>query len=881
MFDAITAEGPSESQRREPRLLLVAFGFLVLAALAMAFPRPGAEGEQPIQVAHFVLLPIWAGCAWVIRRFADRSSSKRDPLLLPTVLMLAGWGVLIVWRISPELGVRQLGWLLVGSVALVELMRSPPGLGWLRRYRYLWLTGGIAVTALTLVLGTNPAGGEQRLWLGCCGLYLQPSEPLRLLLIAFAASYLADRRLASPRGVWAVEFLPLLAAGGLAGVLLLAQRDLGAGMLLLAVLAGQIYVAYGHAAVLYSAVGLVGLGAGIGALTLDVVRTRFEAWINPWLEPTGSGYQIVQSLIAIASGGLLGSGPGRGTPSAVPVVHSDFVFAAIAEEWGLVGALAVIILLALLVGRGLRVAAGARDPFEVLLAVGISLALGLQSLVILGGTLRVLPITGVTLPFLSYGGSSLVTSFIAAGFLVRISSERRPGLGPFGRPIVRAQAFLSAGWIALALAVGWWSIARAEVLTARTDNPRRSIASRYSLRGSILDWDGVALAASTGRSGSYARVYNQPAAAPVTGYDSSQYGQAGIEASLDGYLRGEIGPDPLSIWWNKLVYGTPPAGFHIRLTLSAELQQAAADELAGRRGAVVMLDARSGSILAMASSPSFNPATLEQDWPELVTRSDGPLLNRATQGRYQPGMTLAPLLFAWASARSQIEGDGLAPDFADPVTVFNRTLGCRREIDPQAGRTWGAALNLGCPGPFVALGMSMGPDELRLAFQSFGLLDAPRIRMEVAGGSAAGEITAPGLAAIGQAELTVTPLQLARAYSVLIGAGVRPALTLAAAVGPTPGDWQLLPPLDSPEPVLPPSEAQRAVDHLMDYPGGLMGYEEEALSGSESPAWFVGFGPRDEVTVVLLEGGSLPAAREIGLHLLQLAGSLDLTSREG
>ena len=881
MFDAITAEGPSEGQRRELRLLLVGFAFLALAALAMAFPPRGIEGQQPIQVAHFVLLPIWAGCAWVIRRFADRSSPKRDPLLLSIVLLLAGWGVLIVWRVSPELGVRQLGWLLVGSVALVELMRSPPGLGWLRRYRYLWLTAGIAVTALTLVLGTNPAGGEQRLWLGCCGLYFQPSEPLRLLLIAFAASYLADRRLANPRAVWAVDFLPLLAAGGLAGLLLLAQRDLGAGMLLLALLAGQIYVAYGHAAVLYGALGLLGLGAGIGALTLDVVRTRFEAWINPWLDPTGSGYQIVQSLIAIASGGLLGSGPGRGTPAAVPVVHSDFVFAAIAEEWGLVGALAVIALMAVLVGRGLRVAAGARDPFAVLFAVGISLALGLQSLLILGGTLRVLPITGVTLPFLSYGGSSLVTSSIAAGFLVLLSSERHPGLGPFGRPILRAQAFLSAGWIALALAVSWWSIGRADMLTARTDNPRRALTSRFSLRGSILDWDGVVLAASTGSSGSYERVYYEPATAPVTGYDSSQYGQAGVEASLDGFLRGEIGPEPLSIWWNELVYGTPPEGFHVRLTLNSELQHSAAVGLAGRSGAVVVLDARSGSILAMASSPSFNPSTLDQDWPDLVVRTDGPLLNRVTQGRYQPGMTLAPLLFAWGTTKGLIGAELPAPEFGSPVTVFDRTLECELPMEPQPEPTWGTALRLACPGPFAALGMQMGPEELRLAFQAFGLRDPPQIRLEVAAGPAVDEIAVPGLAAIGQAELTVTPLQLARAFSVLIGAGVRPAPTLVAAVGPTPGDWQPLPPLEAAEPVLPPNEAQRAVDHLMNYADGLKGYEVEALSGSESLAWFVGFGPGDELTVVLLEGGTPPAARALGISLLQLAADLDLASREG
>lgn len=175
----------------------------------------------------------------------------------------------------------------------------------------------------------------------------------------------------------------------------------------------------------------------------------------------------------------------------------------------------------------------------------------------------------------------------------------------------------------------------------------------------------------------------------------------------------------------------------------------------------------------------------------------------------------------------------------------------------------------------------MGLEGVQLALEAFGLFDPPQIHLEVASGIPAEAIENPGLAAIGQAELTVTPLQLARAFSVLIGAGVRPAPTLVAAVGPTPGDWQFLPPLDTAEPVLPPSEAQRAVDHLMNYADGLKGYEVEALSGSESLAWFVGFGPGDELTVVLLEGGSPPAARELGISLLRLAVDLDLTSREG
>ena len=892
---------------------MLAFAFLVLTALAIAFRREvpstalgvypsatlpstklpsaslgtsGAGGAGPgsewlLRARHFVLLPVWAGCAWLIRRFANRGNPRRDPLLLPVVLLLAGWGILLVWRLSPDLGARQISWFLVGTVALIEVLRSPPGLGWLRRYRYLWLAAGIAVTALTLVFGTNPAGGEPRLWLGCCGIYLQPSEPLRLLLIAFAASYLAERRLVERQSGWLSDFLPLLAAGGLAGLLLVAQRDLGAAMLSLGLLAFLIYIAYGHLAVLIGALGLAVAGGIIGYLTLGIVRTRVDSWINPWLDPTGSGYQIVQSLIAIASGGLLGLGPGRGAPTAVPVVHSDFMFAAVAEEWGMVGGLAAIGLFAVLVGRGLRAAGGARDPFAALLAAGVSVALGLQALLIMGGVMRLLPITGVTLPFVSYGGSSLVTSFIAAGFLVLISTDRNPRLGPFSVPILRTHALLTLGWAALALALGWWAIVRAESLTTRTDNPRRSLASLNSQRGEIVDWDESELAASIGTRGSYQRVYSERAGAPVIGYDSSVYGQAGIESSMDAYLRGENGPDAFSIWWSKLLYGVPPPGFTVRLTLDSDLQRAAAEGLAGQRGAAVVLDAVSGDILAMASSPSFDPNTLESEWATLVARDDGPLLNRGTQARYQPGMVLAPLLFAWANSSGLIAPDLPAPNFGADVAVSGQSVGCQRPIGAGDPATWQSALVHACAGPFAALGDRLGIEGIRQAFDAYGLLDAPQIRLVVAPGVPLEATENSALTAIGQAGLTVTPLQVARAFAVLAGAGVRPALSLVEATGPTLGAWQPLGQLEQEEPVLAAPDAQIALDSLTGYGDGLHGYEALALSGSGPLAWFIGMGPAGELTVILFESGSVDSARELGITLLRLARDLDLTPRGG
>jgi peptidoglycan glycosyltransferase len=350
---------------------------------------------------------------------------------------------------------------------------------------------------------------------------------------------------------------------------------------------------------------------------------------------------------------------------------------------------------------------------------------------------------------------------------------------------------------------------------------------------------------------------------------------------MDRYLRGEAGLDPLDIWWSKLVTGRPPAGVHLRLTLDSELQQAAAAGLEGRAGAVVVVDARSGDILAMASAPSFDPNRLEADWEELIGRTDAPLLNRAAQGRYQPGMTLAPLLYAWGTARGWIEPWLPAPDFSSPVRVLDRTIGCERQPQDEAASSWENALALGCAAPFADLGEEMGLEALREALTEFGLLAAPEILLPVAPASDTLDLGDPGLLAIGQGELTTTPLQLAQAFSVLTGAGVRPELRLVAGVSPTPGEWQALAALETAEPILPAVEGQHAIDPLTGYGGGLKGYEVNAASGAGSLGWFVGLGPSDEVVVVLLEDSRAALAREVGLHVLRLAIDLDLTSRGG
>ncbi len=425
-------------QRRETRLLGLAVAFVLAAALALSvapLARVGswAPGADP---GLFVFVGVWAVCTGVATRVVRRRLPGHDPYVLPVVYLLAGWGLALIWRLTPPFGLRQTAWLVVATAAMLGVVLLPGDLRWLRRFRYTWLLVGLVLTALTLVVGVNPSGQGQTLWLGCCGLYLQPAEILKLLLVVFLASYLADRRElmfdtlpgnrvpGAPRREALVYFLPMLVMWSFSTLLLISQRDLGMSTLFFAVFVIMLYLASGRWEYVSAGAALLALGALLGYFLFDVVRLRVEAWWDPWADPTGRSFQIVQSLIALAAGGVFGSGPGLGAPGIIPVAHSDFIFASLAEEWGLVGALAAVGLVAVLVLRALRIAADASETFGQLLAGGLGAVLGVQAFLIMGGVIKLTPLTGVTLPFLSYGGSSLVANFILVGLLLRLSVSR-------------------------------------------------------------------------------------------------------------------------------------------------------------------------------------------------------------------------------------------------------------------------------------------------------------------------------------------------------------------------------------------------------------------------------------------------------------------------
>ncbi|MCL4825546.1 MAG: FtsW/RodA/SpoVE family cell cycle protein, partial [Anaerolineales bacterium] len=348
--------------------------------------------------------------------------------------------------------------------------------------------------------------------------------------------------------------VPTAALTGLSLLILLVQRDLGTASIFLLLYTIVLFLATGDRRVLLvTAVGL-SLAALIGYYFVDIIRLRLDAWLTPWNDPSGRSFQIVQSLLAIANGGTFGRGPGLGSPGLVPVSISDFIYTAIAEETGLLGSIGLLALFGLLVVRGLRAALLAPDRFQRLLAGGLTAYIGVQSLLIIGGNLRLLPLTGVTLPFVSYGGSSLLTAFLALALLLRVDSrENEPAPLADHRPYTLLAALFLLGFGAASLASGWWAVVRGPDLLTRTDNARRSIADRYVRRGSILDRENQPIAITRQIENQYSRDYIYTDASPLTGYTHPVYGQAGMEASLDNYLRGLRGNPSSLIWWNHLL----------------------------------------------------------------------------------------------------------------------------------------------------------------------------------------------------------------------------------------------------------------------------------------------------------------------------------------
>jgi cell division protein FtsW (lipid II flippase) len=403
-------------------VVIVAGGYVLL----LLAEKPDLPPDLWVFLA--VMLSLYLVAHVAVRRFAPRA----DATLLPIAALLNGIGFITISRLDRDLARIQAGWTAFAVLAFVATLLVVRHVRTLERYKYTALFLGVVALLLPLLPGIGREINGARLWVSIGPLNFQPGEAAKVLLVVFFAGYLVEKRELLRSGTRRILGLalpdpkhlgPLLLAWGFSILVMVRQKDLGSSLLFFAVFAAMLYIATDRAAYLIAAFGLFVAGAAVAYQFFGHVQDRVGAWVDPWSVARTTGFQIVQSMYALGSGGFAGTGLGLGSPQKIPNSATDFVFSAIGEELGLIGTVGVCILFLLFVGSGLRIATQADRPFSQLFAAGLTVIIGVQTFVIVGGVIRVIPLTGVTLPFISYGGSSLVANFVIVALLLRVSDE--------------------------------------------------------------------------------------------------------------------------------------------------------------------------------------------------------------------------------------------------------------------------------------------------------------------------------------------------------------------------------------------------------------------------------------------------------------------------
>lgn len=418
------------TRRRTTELGLMVM-VVVIIAVSYVLASLGSQSRIPPNIVPFlfVVLGLLMAAHVAVRRLAPDA----DPILLPTISLLNGLGYVVIAGLNERLAAAQATWTavaIIGFVLTLWIVKRPRDL---ERYRYTFAAVGLGLLLLPLVPGIGyDAGSGSRIWVRFGPINFQPGEVAKVALAIFFAAYLADQRELIATSQWRLgpfrlphpKYLgPVIVAWGVTLLVMFYQKDLGSSLLFFALFVVMVWVATQRASFLVIGGALFAVGAGFAWRAFGHVRTRVDIWLDPWQDPSGKGYQMIQGLFAMASGGITGTGLGLGGDTRIPAAENDFVFAVMVQELGLAGGAIVLIAYLLMVGSGLRIAQRTEIAFDKLLATGLTLLLGLQAFIIVAGVTRVLPLTGVALPFISYGGSSLVMNYVLLAILLRISDQ--------------------------------------------------------------------------------------------------------------------------------------------------------------------------------------------------------------------------------------------------------------------------------------------------------------------------------------------------------------------------------------------------------------------------------------------------------------------------
>ncbi|MCB1292135.1 FtsW/RodA/SpoVE family cell cycle protein [Mycolicibacterium sp.] len=432
---------PPLPNRRNSELVLLCFATFITGVALLIVEANQEQGVRWDLLSYtLAFLTLFVCAHLVIRRYAPYA----DPLLLPVVALLNGLGLVLIHRLDLVPGSsegpsaqQQMLWTLVGVIGFSLVVAFLNDHRMLARYDYICGAVGLVLLAIPALLPASLSETNgAKIWIRLPGFSIQPAEFSKILLLIFFAGVLVAKRhlftsagkhflgmdLPRPR-----DLAPLLAAWIISVGVMVFEKDLGTSLLLYASFLVMVYIATERLSWVVIGLGLFAAGSVMAYHLFGHVRDRVQTWLDPFADPEGAGYQVVQSQFSFATGGVFGTGLGNGQPGTVPAASTDFIIAVVGEELGLVGLAGVLMLYTIVIVRGLRTAIAVRDSFGKLLAAGLASTLGIQLFIVVGGVTGLIPLTGLTTPWMSYGGSSLVANYLLLAILVRIShAARRP-----------------------------------------------------------------------------------------------------------------------------------------------------------------------------------------------------------------------------------------------------------------------------------------------------------------------------------------------------------------------------------------------------------------------------------------------------------------------
>lgn len=893
--------------KREGILMLLAGTVNLLAGIVAWM---GVLATRTLSSSQHLIVLLGIALATVLPLFVHRVMRQRtlpgDPVVLPITFLLSGVGLAnLLGTLNSStlfLFTRHCFGLFAGAVLLILLAgMTHTQRKTLLEYRYLWALLALLLGMLLLVFGVGPGGTRLQLF------GFMPVEAIKLLLVLFAAGYAARHFSALSPGRagtywWQIrwqELLPLLVMFALMLGIFALARDFGPALTLYLTLLVMLYMVMGKTVVLVTGVVLMLAGTLLAeALGVGVLPTRMEMWLSPWHITQDNARHLAHSLWALSTGGLFGSGIALGKPQYVPFARSDSVFSAWGEQLGLVGTLCLLCLYALWLGRIVRIAQRAATSEDRLLATGIAVLQGTQIVLICAGITGLLPMTGMSLPFIALGNSAMLINFAMVGLLYSITAHPSPQPSPsrIGRYHFRLRVLAWAFVVIILGAIGlrcfWIQGVKADDMATQTlqvrlpksephrvNNPRLDAIARRIPRGRILDSTGAVLAETQeGR-----RVYPcGEACAQLVGWLDTRFGgPSGAELRYNQRLRGyKSSRDLLRLYRRKdLPFFILPQGQDVTLTVSREAQQRALRALRqaypNGNAAFVLIEPEAGHVLTAVGTPTFDPNRLTPAlWQQLRTRKDAPLVFRPVDGLYPPG-SVFKVVTAAAALEKGVPLRHLCRHSERNVrwTVGDKTFVKPRLSDHPSMRAHGTlglrdALKLSCNLYFAHLAIVLQPDALYETARALGFQHIPKPE------EMAADLPDCGF---GQGKVLASPVEVANLMATMARNGVwRKAIS-------TPGD-------NPPKPVLGDATAEALRQMLGEvvqtgtaygiFTGtgwevyGKTGTAETTEGNRKPHGWFAGVVKRDNLpplafAVTLEHGGSGRQAARVSRRILE------------